>query len=66
MAKVLGLLKVLGADGKRVSLQSAVYESVFAPLASQQNASLLYALTNVAFFYAIAYAMYRKNWFVRL
>lgn len=66
MAKVFGLVKVLGADGKRVSLQSAVYRNLFAPLASPENASLLYALTNVAFFYAVAYAMYRKKWFVRL
>jgi len=55
-AKILGLLK----------LQKPIYETVFAPLASPQNASLLYALANVAFFYAIAYGMYRKGWFVRL
>ena len=56
MAKVLGLMK----------LQTPIYQNVFAPLASPENASLLYALANVAFFYAIAYAMYRKKWFVRL
>ncbi|MEO8130759.1 MAG: DUF5009 domain-containing protein, partial [Bryobacteraceae bacterium] len=55
-AKILGLLQ----------LQKPIYETVFAPLASPRNASLLYALANVAFFYAIAYVMYRKKWFVRL
>jgi predicted acyltransferase len=66
MAKLLGLVKVLGDDGKRISLQAAIYCSLFAPLASPKNASLLYALANVLFFYAIAYVMYRKKWFVRL
>ena len=56
MAKLLGLMK----------LQAPIYRNVFAPLASPASASLLYAFANVAFFYAIAYVMYRKNWFVRL
>jgi predicted acyltransferase len=65
-AKVLGMVKVLDTGGNRVTLQSAIYNHVFAPLASPNNASLLYALANVLVFYAIAYVMYRKNWFVRL
>jgi predicted acyltransferase len=65
-AKLLAMVKVLDADGNRITLQSAIYSHVFARLASPNNASLSYALANVLFFYAIAYVMYRKNWFVRL
>jgi predicted acyltransferase len=66
LARLLGIVKVLNAQGARISLQSAVYENLFAPLASPINASLLYAIANVIFFYAVAYLMYRKKWFVRL
>jgi predicted acyltransferase len=43
-----------------------LYESVFAPLASPYNASLLYALTYVALMFALALWMYRQKRFVRV
>ena len=48
-----------------VSLQQAIYQVVFAPLASPVNASLLYAIANVIFFYLIAWFMYRRGWFLK-
>ncbi len=46
--------------------QRGIYRSVFAPLASPANASLLYSLAFTAVMYLIAYALYRKRWFIRV
>jgi predicted acyltransferase len=43
-----------------------LYQTVFAPLASPHNASLLYALTYVSVMFALAWWMYRRRWFVRV
>jgi len=53
---------LLGATG----WHGAIYKTVFAPLASPANASLLYALAYVLSMYAIAYGMYRLKWFWRV
>jgi predicted acyltransferase len=60
IGRLLGLIHAGG-----VSLQQAIYQTVFAPLASPVNASLLYAIANVIFFDLIAWLMYRRGWFLR-
>lgn len=52
--------------GQSVSLQSFVYQLVFAPLMSPPNASLLWAFTFLVILYWIAWVMFRKQWFVKL
>jgi len=47
-------------------LRMPLFNTVFAPLASPMNASLLYALAYTLLMYALAYGMYRKSWFVRV
>jgi len=61
IGRLLGIVKV--GDG---SLATWIYETLFAPLASPINASLLYAIANVLFFFLIVYAMYRRGWFFRV
>ena len=46
--------------------RAAIYQHLFAPLASPYNASLLYALAYLAVMYGIAFVMYRRGWFVRV
>jgi predicted acyltransferase len=46
--------------------QQRIYQTVFAPLASPANASLLYSLAFTAIMYLIAYVMYRQRWFPRV
>jgi predicted acyltransferase len=48
------------------SLQHSIYRTVFAPLASPPNASLLYSLAFTVVMYAIAWAMYRRKWFLKI
>jgi predicted acyltransferase len=54
MARLLGLIKVSGADSKTISLQQAIFENVFLPIASPINASLLMWL------------LYRKRIFIKV
>jgi len=66
IAKTMGLIKVTGgAAGKAVSLQAYLYSSLYAPLAAPKNASLLFALTHLAFLFVVLWVMYRKRIFLR-
>ncbi len=66
IAKALGLIQVTAPDGKAIPLETFLYRNFFQPVASPKNASLLYALTNVAVLYGVAWFMYRRKWIVRL
>ncbi len=48
------------------SLHEHIYESVFAPLASPMNASLMWAIAFTLVMYVVAYAMYKRNLIVRI
>lgn len=48
-----------------LTAQRWIFQTFFAPLASPMNASLLYALANVGLMFLVAWAMYRRGWFVR-
>ena len=43
-----------------------IYQAVFLPLASPKNASLLYALANLAFLFVLLVWMYRRRIFLRV
>jgi len=49
-----------------LSLKALIFQIAFAPLASPTNASLLYAIAYVLVMYAIAYKMYKMDWFLRV
>jgi predicted acyltransferase len=49
-----------------VSLQEWLYRTIFVPLASPANSSLLWALAFTALMFVAAYFMYRRNWIVRI
>ena len=61
LARSLMLWKAGGSIMRQI-----IYERAFVPLASPVNASLLWALANVAVIYAAAWIMYRRGWFVKL
>ena len=42
-----------------------LYQNALQPLASPLNASLLYAIGNVLVCYALAWALYRRGWFLK-
>jgi predicted acyltransferase len=55
------LARILGIYG----WSKPIYQTVFAPLASPRNASLLFALAFVLACYVLAWVMYRRKWFLR-
>ncbi|MBI2813359.1 MAG: DUF5009 domain-containing protein [Opitutae bacterium] len=66
IGRLLTLIKWTGADGKDVTLKACIYQGAFVPLASPLNASLLYAVAFVLLFLVIAWALWRKKWFLKI
>ncbi len=64
-ARLLGIIRI-EAGGETVSLKTAIFETVFAPLAPPQAASLLFALAFVALWTAWAVAMHRFRLYVKV
>jgi len=54
----------IGREG--ASLHDLLYNGFFAPLASVENASLLWALAFTLLMYLWAYFLYKKSWFWRI
>jgi predicted acyltransferase len=55
-----------GKGAAAMNLQTWLYKTCFAPVASPYNASLLWAVVFTLLMYVAAYAMYKKQWFVRI
>jgi predicted acyltransferase len=66
LARGMTVIQWTGAGGKPVSLHSWIFDEIFSRLASPINASLLFAIANVAVLYLIALLMWRRKWFIRL
>jgi len=54
------------ADGTETSLQEMIFKSLFQPLASPVNASLMFAVCYLLFIFSFAWIMWKKKWFVRV
>ena len=66
IAKMLGFIRISQADGASVSLKSVLYAPLQALPIAPVNASLLFAiLFNLAMF-LVAWAMWKKKWFVKV
>ena len=66
LAKILGIVKVLSAEGKEISLQRWIFESVFLPVASPMNGSLMYALSYIFLWLFLMWLLYRKRIFIKV
>ena len=62
-AKSIGLLMV--DPVARVSVKGWIYSTLFVPFASPKNASLLFALANLALLYALLAWLHRRRWYWR-
>ncbi|HYO63125.1 MAG TPA: heparan-alpha-glucosaminide N-acetyltransferase domain-containing protein [Pyrinomonadaceae bacterium] len=65
-ARLIGLIKLTRADGSRVPLQKAAYDSLFASWASPLNASLLYAVCFVLLWLGLMWILYRRRIFIKV
>ena len=61
LARITSMIKLDGG----VSLKRFLFQNVFAPLASPQNASLLYAIAFDLVIFGFVWFMYRRRWFLR-
>lgn len=61
----LHAIHLTGPAGE-ISLRRWIYLSWFAPLGSPENTSLLYAIAYTLLMWVIAWAMYRKKWFIKV
>lgn len=61
MARLIYSIIKVSSDGKRIPLQSWLYQTLFASWLTPVNASLAFALAFVLFWYGILYALYRRN-----
>jgi predicted acyltransferase len=66
LAKTLGVIGVESADGPPIALGRYLYVTVFAPFAAPRNASLLYAIANLAVLFALLAWMSRRRIFLRV
>ena len=61
LVKTLNLIRVAGPDGRDIAVSRWMYLHWFVPLADPKNASLLYALANLAVLFALLWWMYRRR-----
>lgn len=65
LVDTLSIIRVTDGDGT-TSISHYVYLHYFVPLASPKNASLLYAIANLAVVFVLLAWMYRRRIFIRL
>ena len=66
MARIIYSLIQVNYGGKRIPLETAIYQSLFATWLEPKNASLAFAICFVLFWYAILYVLYRKRIFLKV
>jgi predicted acyltransferase len=66
MSRILGALKVTGADGSPTSLQGWIFDNLFLTWASPINASLAFGLSYVLFWLLLMWLLYRKQIYIRV
>jgi predicted acyltransferase len=67
IAKMLGFIKIAhGGGGARASLKTLLYAPIKALPIAPVNASLLFAIAFNVLMFAVAWAMWKKKWFVKV
>jgi predicted acyltransferase len=65
VAKLMGIIRVAGPNDTQVPLKAAIFNIAFVPLGDPYQASLLFALANLAVLWIALYGMYRRAWFLK-
>src|ERR1051325_11333567 len=66
MARCIYSIFTVSYGGKTVSLQSAIFQSLFATWLDPKNASVAFAFSVVLLWYGIVYVLYRKRIFLKV
>jgi predicted acyltransferase len=65
-AKLLGIIKLPGVDGKPVALHTVIFKNLFLSWASPVNASLAFAVCFVLVWLGLMWLLYRRNIFIKV
>jgi predicted acyltransferase len=66
VGRLIVTIKVAGPFGKPIAWKTWLYSTYFTPLASPLNASLLFAVVNLALLYLLLWWMYRRGVFLKV
>ncbi len=66
MARLLGIIRVAGPEGKEISLQQWIYQNLFLTWAEPINASLAYAVSFILFWLFLMWLLWRRRLFIKL
>jgi predicted acyltransferase len=65
-ARLLSIIKLTGADGNQVALQTIIFKNLFASWASPVNASLAFAVCFVLVWLGLMSILYRRGIFIKV
>jgi predicted acyltransferase len=63
---LISIITFARADGTRVDLKTLIFENVYAPLASPEAASLMFALCTVLLWLGVMTILYRRRIFIKV
>jgi predicted acyltransferase len=65
-SNIISTVSLARADGTRADLKTLIFETVFAPLASPEGASLMFALCTVLLWLGVMAVLYRRRIFIKV
>ncbi|HMQ02853.1 MAG TPA: DUF5009 domain-containing protein [Pyrinomonadaceae bacterium] len=66
MARLLGMIRFAGPEGKEITLQQWIFNNIYLTLFSPVNASLAYAISFILFWLFLMWLLYRRRIFIKL
>lgn len=66
MARLLGMIRVAGPEGKDITLQQWIFNNAFLSWASPINASLAYAICFILLWLFLMWLLYRKRIYIKV
>jgi predicted acyltransferase len=66
MARLLGMIRVAGSEGKDITLQQWIFSNAFLSWASPINASLAYAICFILLWLFLMWLLYRKQLYIKV
>jgi len=66
MARLMGMVRFAGPDGKEISLQQWIFNNSYLSVLSPINASLAYAISFILFWLFLMWLLYRRRIFIKV
>lgn len=66
LARVMGMIRLAGPDGKDVTLQQWIFNNLYLPILSPINASLAYAITYILVWLFLMWLLYRRRIYIKV